>query len=391
MSSTAFEQFAHSKLSAFVRTVITEFPFNLQFLDNLLCISTMHPSEYEEPDNYENDSGNESESGSSSVDVDAPRVAQWEDDEDLEDDLSSSEEEQRPIAGPSRKPEENIKSIRNDLSSVSYAALLKARRALAQAEAQSDDSENSGSDAEEEERETGNARGTSLSNFGQQNAARQKRKNKHAPVEMSAKIPVSRKKVVVDVKKKVHRDPRFSALSGELSVQKFQSQYSFLADMHGTELSNLKENLARAKKLLRSSPRDLREAREDEVQKLEAALKRAESTVNRDRQEQVTRVALEKVKKEEQEKQKQGKSGWWMKDSAKKELLLKARHDALVETGGKAAVKKAIEKRQRKVNQKEKRSMPSFAPRTPNTESSSSLKRHRTSSDSNHKKRRKFS
>ena len=86
--------------------------------------------------------------------------------------------------------------------------------------------------------------------------------------------------------------------------------------MHGTELSNLKENLARAKKLLRSSPRDLREAREEEVQKLEAAVKRAESTVNRDRQEQVTRVAMDKVKKEEQEKQKQGKSGWYLKNCA---------------------------------------------------------------------------
>lgn len=84
--------------------------------------------------------------------------------------------------------------------------------------------------------------------------------------------------------------------------------------MHGTELSSLKENLARAKKLLLSSPRDLREAREEEVERLEAAVKRAESTVNRDRHEHVTRTAMERVKKDEQERQKQGKSGWWLKD-----------------------------------------------------------------------------
>ncbi len=114
----------------------------------------------------------------------------------------------------------------------------------------------------------------------------------------------------------IHRDPRFSALSGELSLHNFQTQYSFLADLHENELSTLKENLKRAKKLLRSSPRDLLEAREEEVQRLEAAVKRAESSVNRDRQEQVTQTAMEKLRKEEQEKQKQGKSGWWLKDCA---------------------------------------------------------------------------
>ena len=39
----------------------------------------------------------------------------------------------------------------------------------------------------------------------------------------------------------------------------------------------------------------------------------------------------------------------------KKELLLRAKYDALAETGGKGAVRKAIEKKQKKVNQKEKK------------------------------------
>jgi len=42
----------------------------------------------------------------------------------------------------------------------------------------------------------------------------------------------------------------------------------------------------------------------------------------------------------------------------KKELLLKARYEALAKEGGQRAVKKAIEKRQKKVHQKEKRSRP---------------------------------
>ena len=44
--------------------------------------------------------------------------------------------------------------------------------------------------------------------------------------------------------------------------------------------------------------------------------------------------------------------------AAKKELLLKARYDALAASGGRLAVKKAIEKKQKKQSQKEKRSRP---------------------------------
>jgi ribosomal RNA-processing protein 36 len=42
----------------------------------------------------------------------------------------------------------------------------------------------------------------------------------------------------------------------------------------------------------------------------------------------------------------------------KKELLLKARYEELASTGGKRAVKKAIEKKQKKLSQKEKKSRP---------------------------------
>ena len=148
--------------------------------------------------------------------------------------------------------------------------------------------------------------------------------------------------------------------------------------MHKTELSTLKENLKRAKKMLASSPRDQREEREQEVAKLEQAIKRAESSVNRDRREQVEQEALQKAKQEEKEKRKAGKGVWHMKDSKtefllslaqvltglrctiaeKRKLLVKARYDALAAEGGKRAVRKAIEKKQKKVGQKEKKSRP---------------------------------
>lgn len=42
----------------------------------------------------------------------------------------------------------------------------------------------------------------------------------------------------------------------------------------------------------------------------------------------------------------------------KKDLLMRARYEALEATGGKAAVKKAIAKKQKKIGQKEKKSRP---------------------------------
>ena len=117
------------------------------------------------------------------------------------------------------------------------------------------------------------------------------------------------------------------------------------------------------------------------MQRLELAVKKAESAVNKERREEAERQALGKLDQEEKEKRKAGKKAWWMKDGTilcivifqfkmnswllytadKKAVRVRARMDAIATTGGKRAVKKAIEKKQRKVGQKEKKSRP-FAP-----------------------------
>lgn len=75
----------------------------------------------------------------------------------------------------------------------------------------------------------------------------------------------------------------------------------------------MKESLARARKLLANSPRHLREDRETEVQRLEGAVKRTESIVNREKQQAAELETLRKVKREERDKQKAGKKAWWLK------------------------------------------------------------------------------
>lgn len=161
-------------------------------------------------------------------------------------------------------------------------------------------------------------------------------------MEVTSKRPVSRKKVILEDKKpvrtdffqkrkilranpnvlKVPRDPRFLHITGEFSAERFRSQYGFLSDMHEQEMKTLKDNLKRARKMLFSSPKDLRAEREQEVQRLERALKRAESLVNRDKREKVEASALSKLRQEEKEKQKQGKGAWYMKDGTVKLVFI---------------------------------------------------------------------
>ncbi|GLB36115.1 putative rRNA biogenesis protein RRP36 [Lyophyllum shimeji] len=284
-------------------------------------------------------------------DMDAPRVAQWIDEDDL-DEVDEDEKEQ------GEKPSD-LKTLQDDLSGLPFGALRKAQRMLSKAEVASDESDESESEREEPR---------PVSPKGKEKAQPEwslkpkkeiaKRANKHAPIEVTSKRPVTRKRIVVDVKTPQPRDPRFLPLAGEFSAEKFRKSYGFLAEAHKQELQTLQENLKRARKLLASSPRDTYEERASEVQRLELAVKRAESLVNKDRRDKIEEEALTKVRREEREKRKKGKGEWHMKKSDKRDLLVKARYEALAAEGGKRAVKKAIEKKQKKIGQKEKKSRP---------------------------------
>lgn len=84
--------------------------------------------------------------------------------------------------------------------------------------------------------------------------------------------------------------------------------------MRQGELVTLRDSLKRARKLLTSSPRHLRPEREAEVERLALAVKRAESSVNRDKRERVEREALTALTKEERNKRQTGKKAFWLKN-----------------------------------------------------------------------------
>ncbi|KAG2342200.1 hypothetical protein BDR05DRAFT_964514 [Suillus weaverae] len=306
------------------------------------------------------------------ADADAPRVVQWadsqdEDSEGLEEEETDDDDDTNAIPG---KPSRDLRSLEDDLSSLPLGMLRKAQRTLSQTRALTDSESESGSDAPSEEdaypTDDERARSTTAKEHPDKRSKPRKdlakRSSKHAPTEITSKRPVTRRRTVIESKAPIPRDPRFLHITGTYDPQKFKSQYTFLSTLHTSELSTLRSNLSLARKLLLNSPKDLRAAREREVGRLELAVKRAESGVNRDKREKVEMEALERVGKEEREKRKKGKAGWWMKSGEKKELLMKARYDAIASSGGKRAVKKAIEKKQKKQSQKEKRSRPFPAP-----------------------------
>ncbi|KAJ8495620.1 hypothetical protein ONZ51_g1614 [Trametes cubensis] len=310
----------------------------------------------------ETDTSSGSDSGAEDFDEadaepDAPRVAQWVDEEEL-DELSVEDSESD---GSDEEGALNHEQLEADLKALPFGALRKAHKALSkvQVEESSEEETDYESESDDESAHSGPSR---LEKGKEREEPREKkevpkRKNKHAPMEMSSKRPVPRMKLVTE-QKVVPRDPRFLPITGEFDKKRFHTQYGFLADMHEEEMKTLKENLKRARKLLANSPRDLREEREAEVQRLERAVKRAESAVNKDRQEKVQLEALSKVAKEERDKRKEGKKAWYMKNADKKALLLRAKYDALAASGGRGAVRKAIEKKQKKVSQKEKKKKP---------------------------------
>ncbi|CAE6467711.1 unnamed protein product [Rhizoctonia solani] len=216
-----------------------------------------------------------------------------------------------------------------------------------------------------------------------------KRSSKHAPTEVTSKRPVSRHRVAVDVPvmaSPATRDPRFAPLSGQLSQPEYSRAYSFISDLQKNEAETLRASLAKARK---------QRAPWETIESLERALRRAESGVEKAKRDEREREALEKARKEEKEKQKAGKGACHLIicTAEKRELLLKAKFDDLAASGGQNAVRKAIDKRKKKITQKEKKARPfskAQARAFSQTGGSGSDNRPSTSGSGHDKKRRRI-
>jgi ribosomal RNA-processing protein 36 len=175
---------------------------------------------------------------------------------------------------------------------------------------------------------------------------------------MSTKRQVSRHRQAIALPKREVRDPRFSSISGELNPHLHAQAYSFLPDLLKNEYHDLRRAVAAAQKIERTCPLREKEQRTAEREQLELDLGRLRTKMDRGKVETREREVLAQVKKAEREKRDEGKGAWYMKKGEKKDLLLKARFEALEQAGGKRAVKKAVDKKRKKVAGKEKKSRP---------------------------------
>ena len=98
-----------------------------------------------------------------------------------------------------------------------------------------------------------------------------------------------------------------------MDQERFAKSYSFITDLQRSEVGTLKAVLIAARKTAANAPRDVRAEKEAEVSRIERALKRAESGVQRAKREETERTALREVSKEEKMKRADGKGNWWMK------------------------------------------------------------------------------
>ncbi|PSR91520.1 Ribosomal RNA processing protein [Actinidia chinensis var. chinensis] len=168
------------------------------------------------------------------------------------------------------------------------------------------------------------------------------RANKNRPMEASAKKPVGRFREVIQVPKKVVRDPRFESLCGNFDVEGFKKRYSFIYE---NELPAEREELKRLMK--KSNDPAVIEESKNRISLIDKQLKSASKHSDRD--------ILAKHKRKEREAAKQGKKPFYLKKSEIQKQRLVEKYEELKASG---KLESFLEKRRRKNAAKDHRYMP---------------------------------
>ncbi|CAI9093970.1 OLC1v1029594C1 [Oldenlandia corymbosa var. corymbosa] len=146
------------------------------------------------------------------------------------------------------------------------------------------------------------------------------RENKNRPMEMSSKKPVSRFREVIQVPKKVGRDPRFESLCGNLDVDGFKKRYDFL---YKNELPAEKEELK--KQLKKTNDPEVMDELRSRIAWIDKQLKSAAPKLTE-------KEILAEHKKKEKEAVKQGKRPYFLKKSEIRKQQLIEKYKGLKET-----------------------------------------------------------
>ncbi|KAH6782338.1 rRNA biogenesis RRP36-like protein [Perilla frutescens var. hirtella] len=169
------------------------------------------------------------------------------------------------------------------------------------------------------------------------------RANKNRPMEISSKKPVSRLREVIQVPKKVVRDPRFESLCGNLDVEGFKKRYNFIYEnTFPAEKEELKKQMKKSK-----DPEAINELK-GRISQIDKELKSAAT-------KRTEKDILAEHKKKEREAAKKGKQPYYLKKSEIRTQKLAEKYKELKESG---KLESFIEKKRRKNAAKDHRYIP---------------------------------
>lgn len=166
---------------------------------------------------------------------------------------------------------------------------------------------------------------------------------------MRSNRPVSRFRLDTNSSAPKAIDPRFAQYSGKLDEEKFNKHYSFLDDYRASDIYTLSKALKKEKNA----------AKKETISK---ELIKTKQQVKERRRALQAQQRLDSMKSEEREKIKQGKKPFFLKQSAKKEIILEEKFKDLKREG---KLTKFMERKRRKNASKDKRWMPTARISTP--------------------------
>lgn len=218
---------------------------------------------------------------------------------------------------------------------------------------ESDDHESSSEDEEEIEQELADVTFEELQKarsngshavFRKSNSEKKAgRANKNRPMEASTKKPVGRFREIIQVPKKVIRDPRFETLCGRLDEEGFKKRYNFLyANNLPAERQELEKSLKKTK-----DPAVIDDLK-NRISLIDKQIKSAGP-------KRTDKHVLAEHKKKEREAAKQGKKPFYLKKSEIRKQELVEQYEKLKASG---KLESFLKKKRRRNAAKDRRFMP---------------------------------
>lgn len=262
----------------------------------------------------------------------------------------SSQENSELGSDPEDGEDESEDDTPQPTHQLSFGALAKAQAALGdKLNKRKRRSSSAASEASSSRDNSNNDNKFSLEKNHKKPLEKPSRTSKHAPVELSSKRQVSRRRdFLLDPTstKPQHRDPRFFAPStmsatSKIDEIKARKAYAFLDEYREKEMQELRVAIKKSKNA-------------EEKEKLQKALLSMESKKKAQERKDKAQKVLDEHKKKEKELVRQGKNPFYLKRSEQKKRVVVETFKGMK----KGQVDRAIERRRKKVAGKEKKLLP---------------------------------